>query len=325
MALFMFDSSETAYLGLIFLILGNIGFWGGLVFYNSYLPQIVTEDRFDQVSAKGYAYGYIGSVILLVIIIVMIEMAPKMGYLASDAIRLGFILVGLWWIGFAQFTFKVLPADNLTPFSKSSLWLGFVEVKDVYKQIKSNPNIFKFLLAYFLYIGGVNVVIYLATLFAQEELGFGQTELIVVVLILQLLAMIGAFFFAFVSEKSGNKLGLIYQVVIWVGICIAAYFVITKVQFYLLAIAVGLVFGGIQSLSRSTYTKMLSDDVDALASYYSFYDVLTKLAVVYSTFLFGLVNQLTGSMRNSIIVTGFFFLLGLIVLFTLKLEKKEAS
>jgi len=204
--LFFYSSSELSGLGLIAFVLGNIGFAGGVVFYNSYLPDIVTEDRMDAVSAKGYAYGYIGSVILLILILVLIQFKEVFG-ITSEAmpVRIGFLLVGFWWIGFANLTFRVLPKDKKSKIEKAFIGKGLSEVVAVFHKVKTDSNIVKFLISYFFFIAGVNVVIYLATVFAKEELGFEQSNLIILVLLLQLLAMFGAFFFAYLSKKIGNK------------------------------------------------------------------------------------------------------------------------
>ncbi len=325
-SLFFFNSPQMAWLGIIAFVLGTVGFGGGIVFYNSYLPEIVSEDRMDAVSAKGFAYGYIGSVLLLVIILVIINFSEVLGITdASLPPRIGFVLVGIWWIGFASITFKILPKDNPIPVTKEFVFKGLDEVKQVFFEIKDKLNIVKFLMSYFFFIAGVNVVIYLATIFAEEELGFETDDLIMLVLLLQFLAMVGAYLFAFLSSKIGNKISLLIQLAIWIVICFAAYLVQGSASFYILALFVGLVFGGIQSLSRSTYSKMLSDDIEGLASYFSFYDVLTKLAIVSGTFVFGIVNQITGNMRYSILSTAVFFVLGFIILMTLKTDKQTSA
>ncbi len=326
MALYFFNDETDVFLGITAFILGTIGFGSGIVFYNSYLPEIATEDKYDDVSAKGYAYGYVGSVILLVIILLMISFHDTIG-LATEAIaiRIGFVLVGLWWLGFALITFKVLPPDKSIKLEKSIFKEGFRELKLVSRILMKQKSSIRFLASYFFYIAGVNVIIYLAAIFAKEELAFGSSELIVLILLLQFLATFGAYFFAYLSDKKGNKYSLMLQIMIWVFICLFAYLTHNKMHFYILAGFVGLVFGGIQSLSRSSYSKFIKDDSVPLTSYYSYYDVLTKLAIVCGTLVFGVVNQMTGSMRNSILVLSFFFIIGAILLSTVKFEKKIKS
>jgi UMF1 family MFS transporter len=324
MSLFFFDGPDTAWLGLTSFVLGTIGFGACVVFYNSYLPDIVTEDRLDKVSAQGYAYGYIGSVILLLIILALIHFKDALGFTSDSLpVRIGFLLVGIWWYGFALLTFRVLPKENKLKFNTSFLSKGLKEVTSVLKLLLQNKNITLFLTAYFFFIAGVNVVIYLAAVFAEDVLDFGRTELIILILLLQFLAMIGAYFFAFLSSKIGNKVSLLIQVAIWIAICTTAYFVTGSQEFYILSCFVGLVFGGIQSLSRSTYSKMLDDNIESMASYFSFYDVLTKLAVVAGTFIWGLVNQLTNNMRYSILSIAIFFVISFFILLAVKVERKQ--
>ena len=324
MGLFFFSGPDTAKLALIFFMIGTIGYGGSRVFYNSFLPVIASSDRFDKVSAQGYAYGYIGSVILLLIILAMIQFSGQLGF-ASDAsaIRIGFVLVGIWWFGFAYLTYRVLPTDNKTPYSSQFMSDGFSEIRKVYRVIRKDSEIVKFLGSYFFFIAGVNVVIYLAAVFAEKELGFGQSQLIMLILLLQFVAMVGAYFFAYLSRIKGNKFSLMVQIIIWIVICIVAYYVHSANNFYFLAIFVGLVFGGIQSLARATYSKMIPADDSSLASFFSFYDVLTYLAIMSGTFVFGLVGQLTGNLRYSILATGVFFVISLIILASSKMDKDE--
>lgn len=326
MLLFLFDPSNQLFLLLLFYVLATIGFGGGIVFYNAYLPEIASEDQYDRVSAKGYAFGYVGSVLLLLIILLMITFNDHIGITKDMAVKLGFVLVGLWWIGFAQLTFVRLPKDKSSPFKMSFLKKGFDEVIDVGKNVLAAPNTLKFLSSYFFFIAGVNVVILLASVFAKDELNFKSSELILLILLMQFLAAIGAYLFAYVSDKFGNKQSLMIQIIIWIGICIAAYYTYSVTNFYIVSIFVGLVFGGIQSLSRSTYTKLITDDSIPLTSYFSFYDVLTKLAVVAGTFVFGFVNQITGNMRYSVLALIFFFIIGAVILAFVKIkEVKQTS
>ncbi len=321
MCLYFFQGPEDMWIGTICFVLATLGFAGGIVFYNAYLPTIVTEDRYDQVSAKGFAYGYVGSVILLVIILVMIQKPAMFGI--SDPqypARLGFLMVGIWWLGFAQITFKRLPDDSSTPLGPESFKKGFQEIWKVFKRLTGQPALKRFLLAFFCYSAGVQTIIYVATVFAKTELNFESSELILLVLILQLVAIGGAYLFAWVSKIYSNKLSLIIMLLIWITICLGSYFTQGKMMFYGLSAMVGLVMGGIQSLSRSTYSKMLEDKDNDVTSYFSFYDVLYKTAIVAGTFLFALVDSITGDMRNSILVLTVFFVAGMLILLSIKKE-----
>ena len=170
------------------------------------------------------------------------------------------------------------------------------------------------MLSFFFYSAGVQTVLFLAATFAEKELEFSTSELIGIILLLQLVAIGGAYGFARLSEMRGNRLALMILLVIWIGICIAAYFVVSSLQFYLIAAAVGMVMGGIQSLSRSTYSKLMPAKTADTASYFSFYDILEKVAIVMGTFSFGMIEQVTGGMRNSILALILFFVLGLALL-----------
>ena len=336
-SLFFFTGMHNLWLGVLGFILAIIGFAGGQVFYNSYLPEIASEDKLDNVSAKGFAYGYVGSVILLIINLVIIqkptwfgldkivEMGPTWLFgdsAATLAVRLAFIMVGLWWIGFAQISFRRLPDNQNNKPLDNILSKGYDELKSVWNAIQQQVNTKRFLLSFFCYSAGVQTTIYLASTFATDELKFDGTELIIVVLILQIVAIGGAYLFAKMSGIWGNKITLIIILFIWIGVCLSGYFVQTKTGFYAVAAAVGLVMGGVQSLSRSTYSKLIPLNTSETASYFSFYDVLEKTAIVLGTFVFGFVDQALGGMRNSMLALTIFFILGIVILFTVKMERK---
>ena len=316
-ALFFFHSPETMWIGITAFIIGTIGAAGGLVFYDSYLPLIASEDQYDRVSAKGYAYGYFGSVILLIVCLALIQ-KPELAGITDPSLpsRISFILVGIWWIGFSQITFRRLPKDQPTAGGVDWLKRGWNELLSVWHNIKHDKHLIRFLLSYFFYIAGVHTVIYLASLFAGQELGFQDTELIITILLLQLLAIPGALLFARVSNWKGNKFSISVQLVIWVIICAGAYATTEKWQFFALAGLVGMVLGGIQSLSRSTYAKLLEERTGDLTSFFSFYDIISKIGIVSGTLIFGLVNSITGSMRNSVLFLIVLFILGFAVLST---------
>jgi len=317
-SLFFFDDASDVLFGISAFIIGTVGFAGGLVFYNAFLPEIVTSDRYDNTSARGYAFGYVGSVILLIFILLMIQFPQIFGIEEGSTLpaRLGFLLVGVWWLGFAQITFRRMPKDKEGTLDFSYVKAGFREVVVVFKELVKNKNVFRFLMSYLFFIAGVQTVIYVATIFAKVELNFETSELILVVLLLQLVASLGAYIFAMVSNKLGNKLTLLIQIFIWVVICVAAYFTTGKMFFYVVSAFVGLVLGGIQSLSRSAYSKMIDKHKDRLTSYFSFYDVLSKIAIVSGAFIFAMVDQLTGNMRYSVLSLGVLFIIGFVILLT---------
>lgn len=323
-ALYFFKGEPQLWLGTSAFILATIGFAGSLVFYDSYLPLIVTEDKYNKVSAKGYTYGYIGSVILLIFILMMIQKPSWFG-LANEQLgaRIGFLLVGVWWLGFAQITFKYLPKDKKSFFSNEMIKNGYSEVYKAFQKVKHIPDLRKFLLAFFCYSAGVQTVIYLATLFAKSELGFETAELIILVLILQLVAIGGAYLFSALGTKKGNKYSILVMIFIWLMICIFAYFTYDKMIFYVLSSFVGMVMGGIQSLSRASYSMLIPEKETDTTSFFSFYDVVYKLSIVSGTFIFGLVDHLTNNMRYSVLALGLLFVAAFIFMSQTKLEKAK--
>ena len=325
-ALYFFKGEPQLWLGTSAFILATIGFAGAIVFYNAYLPQIVTEDRYDKVSAKGYAWGYVGSVILLLFILTMIQ-KPELFNITDPQLpaRIGFILVGLWWLGFAQISFKGLPKDKKEHFGEKLIKKGYNEISKVYTKVKKQKHIKRFLASFFFYSAGVQTIIYVAAIFAQELLGFSATELIVIILILQLVGIVGAYLFAYISKITTNKISLLITILIWIAICISAYFCENKNFFYFIAAMVGMVMGGIQSLSRSTYSKMIDVNTEDTTSYFSFYDVLYKLAIVVGTASFALVDYFTHNMRYSVLILCLYFLIGFSILLFTKIESRKVS
>lgn len=324
LALYWFKGMETLWLGTVGFILAMIGFAGGLVFYNSYLPEIATEDMYDKVSARGFAYGYIGSVTLLIINLVMI-LKPNIFGLPEEGTtpaRLAFAMVGMWWIGFAQIPFRRLPPDekNQSEKLRALAKAGWQEIKKVWQAVKHQTMIKRFLVSFFCYSMGVQTVIFLAATFAEKELNFSTSQLITVILVLQIVAIGGAYGAAALSDRKGNVFSIAAMLIIWTVICFLAYFVTDQNGFYGVAALVGLVMGGIQSLSRSTYSKLIPEDTEDNTSYFSFYDVLEKLAIVSGTFIFGLAEFLTGNIRNSVLVLSIFFVIGLIVVLRVKVR-----
>ena len=320
--LFWFDNKTLA-LGITGCILGAIGYCGSLVFYNSYLPEIATEQDRDRISAKGFAYGYIGSVILQLICFVFVMLTP-FGMNVGSASQFSFLLTGIWWFGFSQITFSRLPKGTAVKGSQSNniITNGFKELAKVWGQARQMPLLKRFLISFFLYSMGVQTVMLAATLFASQEIHLAESKLIISLLLIQIVAIAGAYIMAKLSNKFGNIKVLMFTVVLWICICISAYYTTTEMQFYALATIVGLVMGGIQSLSRSTYSKIMPPTHNT-ASFFSFYDVTEKVAIVIGMFSFGLIHELTGSMRNAIIALVVFFFLGLIFLFSTLRKQKQ--
>lgn len=317
-----FFKLETLELGIVLFVIAAIGFWGSLVFYNSYLPEIATKDQQDSVSAKGFTYGYIGSIILQLICFVFVFKPDWFGITDSSVpARLSFLMVGVWWIVFAQIPFKNLPkgSPNFKAEKSNIMTSGFKELEKVWGQLKQMAYLKWFLFSFFFYSMAVQTVMLVATIFAEKELSLSTSKLIATILILQVVAIPGAILMSCLSSKKyGNVNVLIGVVIIWIGVCITAYYIQTEYQFYALAAVIGLIMGGIQSLSRSTYSKFLPQSSPDHTSFFSFYDVTEKVALVFGMFCFGFIEEITGSMRNSVIALGVFFVLGLLLLFVLK-------
>ncbi len=325
-----FFNSDTLYLGIGLAILACIGFAGSLVFYNSYLPEIAPPSMQDKVSAKGYAMGYIGSSVLLIINLIMVLHPEWFGWVKADgtpdvgfATRVCFVLVGLWWAGFAQITFYHLPKidrSRIIEKKKRGQYLmhGFKELRKVWVELKTKPQLTRFLPAFFVYSMGVQTVMLVATHFGSEEIKMESGQLITTILIIQFVATAGSYLFSFLSRIKGNVFTLKLSTLIWACICLGTYlFVYTSTHFYVVAAFVGLVMGGTQSLSRSTYSKMLPASKD-LTSYFSFYDVCEKLSIVFGMAIFGIINEMGSTMRTPILALISFFVLGLLLLFRMK-------
>ncbi len=310
-SLMFFFNRDHVTLGLMCFMFAGIGFYGSQVFYNSYLPEIASEGDMDRISAKGYTMGYIGSVIMQMIGFGLVILMPG----KTLPLQLTFFLVGVWWIAFAQVSFNVLPISSKSERQeKRNVFLnGFQELKKVWVQLVHLPVLKSFLTAFFFYSMGVQTVMLIAIDFGIKELKLPDQNLIITAVIIQLVAILGAVLMSKLSARIGNLRVLILTVLLWIAVCIAGYFMTTELHFYIIASLVGLVMGGIQSMSRSTYSKFMPETKDT-ASFFSFYDVTEKLAIVIGLFSFGFIEGLTKSMRNSILVLILFFVLGLVAL-----------
>ena len=313
-------SLDRIYISLLFYFMGLIGYWGSLVFYNSYLPDIAFPEQQDRISAKGFSMGYIGSVILLIVNLAMV-MSQDTGEEKMQMMRYSFITVGVWWIVFSQYSFYFLPkgVSNGHKVTKDVILNGFKELNLVWRQLKEDKRLKRYLRAFFVFSMAVQTIMLVAVYFGEEEIAWGSdsektTGLIVSILVIQLVAIIGAILTSRASEKFGNINTLIVVNFIWMSLCFYAYFMITPFQFYVAAAFVGLVMGGIQSLARSTYSKFLPETEDT-TSYFSFYDVAEKIGIVFGMFMFAIIDQITGSMRNSIAFLVIFFFVGIFLLF----------
>ena len=324
---------ENLWFGLLCYFTALVGFWASLVFYNSYLPDIAFPEQQDNVSAKGFSFGYIGSVLLLIICLVLIMKYEWFGFEDEGLpTRLSFVLTGVWWMGFSQITYYYLPKGNKKKtLTKDVLFNGFRELKGIWNSLKHNLQLKTYLRAFFVYSMAVQTVMLIATYFGIEEVNWeGQdatTGLIISILLIQLVAVAGATITSRLSSRLGNVNTLIVVNIIWVLICVYAFFVTTPVQFYIAAGFVGLVMGGIQTLSRSTYSKMLPETTLDTTSFFSFYDVSEKIGIVIGMLLYGLVAQIFGSIRFAILFLTVFFVIGIYLLMKVpgRRPKKEVA
>jgi|TARA_R110000737_G_scaffold202403_1_gene221637 UMF1 family MFS transporter len=319
MSMFFFDAAHLEW-SMLSVFFASIGFWNSLVFYNAYLPEIAEPVDHDKISARGFTMGYFGSMILLIFCLVWTQMWD---YPAKWC----FIFVGIWWAGFSQITYRALPNNvfNRKP-EKGILTKGFRELLAVLKEFKKTARLKRYLISFFFFNTGVQTVMLLATIFASKEIDWpengGTTGLIIAILLIQILGAVGAFLMSRLSGFIGNIKTLMVSVFIWILICLGAYFIVhSPTEFYILAASVGLVMGGVQSVARSTYSKFLPETEDH-ASYFSFYDVTEKIGIVVGTFFFGYIEEVTGSIRMSVISITIFFILGFLLLFFIPKQEK---
>ena len=325
--LFFFTGKETLWVAIVFTITASIGFWGSIVFYNAYLPEVAHPEQQDNVSAKGFIFGYSGSILLLLFSLIMVQKPEWFGIIdPSLAPRITFVLVGIWWFGFAQITYRKLPNNvfNHKP-EKDYILKGFRELKIVAKDLVHYPQLRTFLISFFFYSIGVQTIILMAGIFWSKELGLPTTNLILTILLVQIVAIVGAFLFSRLSNKIGNLKTLKITIAIWGIVCFIAFMLDKDLPnvttyFYALGGLIGLVMGAIQSLSRSTYSKLLPETEDH-ATYFSFYDVSEKIAIVVGMIVFGLLIALTDSMQWSVLCLAVFFVIAFIVLSTITKTK----
>ena len=319
MGLYWFDL-KNIYIGLAFYFLGLIGYWGSLVFYNSYLPDIAFEEQQDKISAKGYSLGYIGSVLLLVINLVMI-MGADGDEARMQAMKYSFVMVGVWWIIFSQYTYYYLPKGSKETgekLTRSVVFNGFKELKKVWGLLNENVALRRYLGGFFVSSMAVQTVMLVATYFGAQEVQWASEEestigLIKCILIIQLVAVVGAVLTSKASAKFGNIPTLIFINIIWAVFCALAFFITLPMHFYIMATVAGFVMGGIQALSRSTYSKLLPQTEDT-ASFFSFYDVAEKIGIVIGMCIYGIIDQRTGSPRKAIVILGIFFVTAVFLL-----------
>jgi len=320
-----FFNGENVALALVLTIVASVGFWGSLVFYNAYLPEVAFEEQQDATSAMGFSFGYFGATLLLVFNLAMILQPEVFGLQDSgQASRISFLMVAVWWIGFAQVTFRRLP-DRTKPgrLTRTILGNGYKALREVWNQLAAMPGVKRFLTAFFLLSVGVQTIIYVASLFGEKELNLDSTYLIGSIILIQILGIVGAQLFSHLSARFGNIKALMVSLVVWasmggVAFALRADDPLVEYKFLALGSAVGLVLGGVQALARSTYSKMLPQDSSKHTSFFSFYDVTEKVAIILGTFIYGLLESITGNMRTSVVALSSFFVLSILVLLPIR-------
>lgn len=313
---------------LMFYALACLGYCGGFVFYNSYLPQIASEDKMDDVSAKGFMYGYAGSLIMQLVCLLVIE-EPRWFGIHDDSLpeRISFLLIFFWWMGFSIIPFRKLPKGepNHGKHNYNVITGGFKELARVFKQVKKMPLLRRFLSSFFFYSVGVQTIMLVAGNFAKKDLHMSDDTLIGIILSIQIVGIIGAWITSKVSDKYGNVRTLVGLVAFWTMLCALVYFITNTLQFSIAAAAVGAVMGGVQSISRSTYSKYLPPNIPDTASFFSFYDVTEKFAIVIGLFTFAAVESWRDRMRDSALALDVFFAVGLILMIGLFFAEKRSK
>ena len=326
MGMYFFTSSNPG-LGLSLAYFASVGFTGSFVFYNSYLPIIAPKELQDRLSARGFSLGYLGSALLLIACLVLVQMPETFGFSgAGPATRFTFFLTGVWWLGFGLPAISRLPKDEVKDYFEGKLfWTSWRELGLVWKEFKAQPSLRLFLSGFFWYSTGMQTIILLAAVFGSKVLGMESAQLIVTILLIQFVAIVGAALFARISERTSNTFAIAVGVAIWMVICFLAFFVQNATQFYAIGAGLGMVMGAVQSLSRSTYSKLLPKTEDH-STYFSFYDVMEKLATTLGMFSIGALEAITGDLRNSALALTLFFAIGLFQILRLqRLQKKSTA
>ncbi len=333
--LLFFVSGDLWWLGGLLYIVANLAFGAAMVFYNAYLPDIASEEKRDSVSSYGWAMGYIGGGLLLLLNLVFYQTHETLGVPTGLAIRINLASAGVWWLGFSFLTWARLQtrqAHRALPAGETYTSIGFTQLRQTLGELKNFPETMKYLLAYFLYNDGIQTVIAVSATFAAAPLARGGLEvdtgtLTMVILMIQFVAFFGALFWGKLAGWIGAKQSILVSLVIWAGVVIYAYGGLqgdTRVtQFFILGAFIALVMGGSQAISRSLFAQMIPPGKEA--EFYSFYEVSERGTSWIGPLLFGLMNQWFGNLRLAILSLIFFFVVGLILLPFVNVEKAIAD
>jgi MFS transporter, UMF1 family len=304
----------------VLFIIGSIGFSGANIFYDAFLPEVADDDDIDKVSSKGFALGYVGGGILLLINVVMILKPALFGLDVVGAMKVSFAMVGIWWLIFSIPLLRNIHDEKRQPVKRDKAYIaiGFSRIGNTFKEIKQFKQLLLFLFAFWLFNDGISTIIRMATIYGTE-IGIGQNDLIVALLITQFVGIPSTFFFGWLAGKISPKRALMITLFVYLGIVILGYFMNSAIHFYILATIVGLVQGGAQALSRSIYGRMVP--ANKKGEFFGFYGISSKFSAVFGPFLFGFVGQLTGNSRYGILSLIFFFIAGIIILSFVNVQK----
>ncbi|MBI4671300.1 MAG: MFS transporter [Chloroflexi bacterium] len=314
--LLFFATAETLWLSALLFIVANLSFGAGIVFYNAYLPSIASEDQRDRVSSRGFAMGYAGGGILLLLNLILFQFSAPLGISEGMAVRISLASAGVWWLLFSQITFRTLRprhAVRQIPPGETLFSIGFKQLGNTFRQIRQFPETVRFLIGYLIYNDGIQTVIVVATLFGSQELEMDSTSLILVILMVQVVAFVGAFFFGWLAGQVGAKRAIVLSLFVWSGVVIYAAAALQSVgEFWVLSAVVALVLGGSQALSRSLFADMIPHGREA--EFFSFYEISDRFTSIFGPLIFGLANQITGSLRAGIFSLVILFVVGLGIL-----------
>ncbi|MCB9024911.1 MAG: MFS transporter [Bdellovibrionaceae bacterium] len=300
-------------LAILLYALSTLGFLGGNIFYDALLPQLTTNDRVDFLSGFGFALGYLGGGILFALNVFMTLNPSTFGLSTSaEAVRISFLMVAVWWFVFSIPLFLNVRENSIsikdsTINQKDFLLRGFYQLWLTSKELFSNKSTLFFLLAYLFYIDGVNTIIKMAVDYGLN-LGFDSNNLITALLITQFVGFPAAILFGWLGEKWGATKGIFLALISYCGITIWGYKMTSVTEFYYLAIGIGLVQGGIQSLSRSHFSKLIPSSKEA--EYFGFFNMVGKTSAIFGPLLVGYVSMASGDPRLSILVILVFFIIG---------------
>ena len=317
--------------GGVLFIIANVCFGASIVFYNAFLPDITTGDEADKVSSRGFAYGYLGGALLLLLNLLLVLRAEQLGLSAGLAVRLSLLSAGVWWGGFAIITFWLLksrPNKKQLPRGKGYVSAGFSEIGATFKELRRLPLTARYLLGYLFYNDGIQTVIVASSTFLEQELfpGGNPAFLLKIFLMVQFVAVAGALLFERLAYLIRTKNAIIVSLVIWSAIVIYAYrFLHTVAEAWIMAAAIAIVLGGSQALSRSLFSRMIPAGKEA--SFFGLYEVSERGTSWMGPLLFSIIVARTGSYRAALLSLIFFFVVGLVVLWVTDTDRaiREAT